>query len=351
MRLPSIYDSLPARALVPMDQSTPPKTLTSSPSSSSLDVPTIDRHVRQVLGTTASLRRIEIFLRSTSLNVSYLLTLSDGTQITLKLPPPASLMLLRHERRALEASVLLHELLDKHRGLLTPRLLSYDLSPGTLGVPFLLCSHFKGSSLRDVARRLHPSEYDTLSYRLKRLLKAMNQITSPAFGTLSQVVAGTGSSSWHCAFSRLVETILRDAEDMVITIPYHQIRDHVARFAPYLDEVEEARLVLLVSDPSTCLVVDEERLDIQGLVVDCPAMWGDPLLSSVFDETSETFQGQPAPRVMQPGQEVRTLLYIIYRSVVQLTETFYRPKHSRHHELDARKRLKNALRRLDCLEI
>ncbi len=283
--------------------------VTSSSTSSALDVPTIDRHVRQVLHTDAALRRIEIFLRPTSLNVSYLLTLSDGTQATLKLPPPPHIPTLRHEQRSLEASVLLYQMLENHREIPVPPMRSYDLSPNTLQQPFILSSHISGPSLRDLAPRLPPTDYEIMTHNLNRILTTIGHFTSNYFGTLPQVSAGQGSSTWKCAFSGLVETVLRDAEDMVIAIPYEQIRDHVSRLGPFLHEVQEPKLVLLMSDPLASLIVDEERMDVKGFVLDCPALWGDPLLARVFDDVSETFHDRYS-QTMGEGEEVRTLLYV-----------------------------------------
>lgn len=72
-----------------------------------------------------------------------------------------------------------------------------------------------------------------------------------------------------------MESVLRDGEDMLISLPYSQIRDHVVKAERALDEVEDARLVVpALRNPSNVLI-DGRTKEVTGLLDFGTAIWGD----------------------------------------------------------------------------
>jgi hypothetical protein len=62
-------------------------------------------------------------------------------------------------------------------------------------------------------------------------------------------------ASWKDAFWTMAETSLQEAEDLMISLPYTQIRQQIYRLAPALEVVRVANLVRATSgDPSSVLV-------------------------------------------------------------------------------------------------
>ncbi|KAK3496587.1 hypothetical protein B0T13DRAFT_399898 [Neurospora crassa] len=134
------------------------------------------------------------------------------------------------------------------------------------------------------------------------------------------LVAADGARNWSTAFQSLLEGVLRDGEDMAVTMAYSQIRRHFRRFEHLLNEVKTPRLVVIdvADDTNTLVTVEsttstngysnyttapqpassasdnyigtERRLTLTGLQDWSNCVFGDPLLATIFsDGVSESF--------------------------------------------------------------
>lgn len=138
----------------------------------------------------------------------------------------------------------------------TPWTNDLDISTTYLHARFSHLSHSLSS------KRLTALERSDIDYQVGGLVRCMSQFQSPmgTFGpaiavlnTTCQVSKAVGSSgkvsrvskSWRLAFHIMLEAILRDAEDMAVTIPYKPIRRHFHRFTHCLDAVSTPRLVIV----------------------------------------------------------------------------------------------------------
>ncbi|KAI9844918.1 MAG: hypothetical protein M1837_005204 [Sclerophora amabilis] len=318
-----------------------------SPSPMALDVLIIQGHVRHTLKTKASLRCIEQ-VTSENLNQTYLLRLSDSSKLVLTLPPPTTTGMLRHEQNSLWTQLLLHQLLEHHTILPVPRIVSYDLTHHTLGTPFILFDHIPGSRLVNLQWYLSPIQREDIDYQLGRFISSTGQVTSSHFGQLPTVATGRGSRRWREGFHELLESVLRDAEDKVIALPYQGIRHRVERWGRVLDDVREAKLVLLDLGE---VIVNENTKQIEGLVRCGRAIWGDPLMAGVFEDTTTAFlDGYGGSPAAFGRERIRQLLYSAYKAIVQIVENHYRPG-DELRELEARRKLTEALTVLEEMEM
>ena len=74
----------------------------------------------------------------------------------------------------------------------------------------------------------------------------------------------------------MLESILMDGEDKLVSLPYSQIREEALRFSGVLDSVKQARLVILgLGDPENVLI-DRRTNEVTGLIDFGRAMWADP---------------------------------------------------------------------------
>lgn len=80
----------------------------------------------------------------------------------------------------------------------------------------------------------------------------------------------------------MLESLLRDAEDALVSVPYDFIRDQVRRHRNSLDQITQPKLVLLeiVNDQNN--LVDPKTLTISGILDFSSAIWGDPFMSDAF---------------------------------------------------------------------
>lgn len=219
----------------------------------------------------------------------YLTRLVDGSCLVLKCPPTYNVRLLRHEKHLLETERKTLETLHEYTQVPVPQLIKHDNNGGALGIPFLMMSYIPGRTLSELSPYLTTYERQNIDRALGSYVRALTSLSATQFGMTHRVFAKKGSSSWREAFLALLEAALRDAEDMLVTVPYDSIRYYIGKHAHLLDEVTEPRLVALnVCDPPNVLI-DEKTKQITGLVGFSNVIWGDPLMSGGMAEGSEAF--------------------------------------------------------------
>lgn len=86
----------------------------------------------------------------------------------------------------------------------------------------------------------------------------------------------------------LTEAVLRDGEDMLVILPYEQLRQQFRQWAYTLDEVVQPRLSVLDFGDGSVLV-DPETRTVTGLIGFERSGWFDPLLSVAFQRPSSAF--------------------------------------------------------------
>lgn len=220
----------------------------------------------------------------------YLTRLAEGSPLVLKCPPIHNTYLLRHEHHGLETEAKVLGLVRSHTQLSVPRVLKYDRKGDALGVPFLLKTHLPGRRLSEMAPYLSESQRKAIDRTLGAYVRGLTSIPAAQFGLTNRVFSNKGHKSWCECFLALLESILRDAEDMMLTIHYQSIRDWIGSHSHFLQEVTRPQLVCMdVCDPNNVLI-DERTRQVTGLVGFSNVIWGDPLLSESVANASEAFK-------------------------------------------------------------
>ena len=239
------------------------------------------------LESSALLRTIQSAFQSADLTIQcvedqphhlhhvYILRLSNKSHVVLKISPPAAIPLLKHERESLESEVLVLKLLDRS-GLPIPSILKYEKNAKLLGSPFLLTTRLRGSLLIDALPSLSRADRIGIERQIAMLTTTIAQHSSSTFGPMYLVSAGLGYRSWREAFRRMLESILKDAEDVLVNLPFSQIREQVARAEFALDGVREARLVILGLGEADKILIDSRTKEVTGISDFKQVLWGDP---------------------------------------------------------------------------
>ncbi|KAF2258570.1 hypothetical protein CC78DRAFT_478252 [Lojkania enalia] len=273
----------------------------------------------------------------------YLSKLGDGSSLVVKCSPPFNTRLLRHEKHGLETERKALETLREYTPLPVPRLIKYDSHGGDLGMPFILMTQVPGRRLSEFSSILSASERNTIDRTLGGYVRSLTVLSATQYGSTHRVFSKRGSSSWREAFLALLEAALRDAEDMLVTVPYDNIRCYIGRHSHRLDEVTEPRLVAIYACNPNNVILDEQTRQITGLVGFSNVVWGDPLMSGGIEGGSDAFfEGYGERPVRTEGAKVRMLMYATYRAVLQIVAYHYRPQ-LEVDELNARRSLTNAL--------
>jgi hypothetical protein len=292
-----------------------------------------------------------------------LLILSNGDRLMLKGSPPTNTALLRREKFFLETEARFLALLGHGANPCIPQLYHYNPHGSQLASACLVRQYVRGTSLAEMHHQLTGPQRSGIDRHLGFLASVIGQNAAPAFGSLQDVAMGAGTPSWRSAFRSLFEGVLRDAEDMFITLPYAQIRDELSRLSSALEEVTLPRLVVVDFGCPSHVLLDEESKQLSGIVDFGNALWGDLLMAEIFDRAAPAvLDGAGLPLTRTSQEQIRLLLYVsschcccfccfalmvtprysCYRSVCQITIQYYRNR-DEEMEWEARRRLTASL--------
>ncbi|KAH0542366.1 hypothetical protein FGG08_003211 [Glutinoglossum americanum] len=280
-----------------------------------------------------------------SLHTLYLLTMVDGSRLVLKIAPSQNARLLRHEQEGLKTEAEVLQTLGAQGQIPVPRVLKYDAYGAELGAPYILMEYVPGMPLKELHPCLDANDKYYVDRQLGRFfyyISATPQLQL-SFGPLVRVISGAGFDRWGEAFLSLVEAVLRDAEDLVVLLPYEQIRKEMDRLSPVLDDVREARLVVMNEGYSNILL-DSRTKKVTAVLDYGRVVLGDPMLSEIFATGSSAFfEGFGSyPSLVGRGR-IRQLLYACYRAIIAVVMAYYRPDRTTIPELEARRQLLEAL--------
>ncbi|RPA99204.1 kinase-like protein [Choiromyces venosus 120613-1] len=291
-------------------------------------------------------------------NTSYKLTLSSNTSYVLKISPPPETRVLRYECGILEAEADLLPLLQQQAtaagpGPQVPRVLSYDDTRSIIDSPYILLSWLPGVSLRTARPSMSPEAIARVEKSIGAYLRSLSNISPPA-----AAAAGFGRATrtakrythWRDAFTALVEAVLSDGEEMLVLLPYQEIRQQVRRWTPALDEVRCPGLAVLDFDDGGVLLRDGEEgeggMEVVGVVDFERAGWYDPLLCAACLRPSEAFmEGYGKEALEGAGAKVRRLLYSCYYACVKVVGAYYHET-GECNEMEERKNLIRSLNEL-----
>ena len=338
-------------------------------------------------------------LPSTQLPRLYYLAMSDGQKLVLAFSPSLSVRLLRHEALMLSAEAALVKFIagtDEDPGPasslqtrterpprsselyeLVPKLLKHSSSNREMAYPYSIFETIPGAPLSTLSIYLSLPERRLVDKQVGSMARRLASLTSPtgAFGPVSRVLPDVlpptstsldtqGSSTWAEAFHSLLEGVLRDGEDMAVLLPYDTIRAHYQQLSWCLDAVTVPRLLVLDAGSETNVMIERGSGEgtsalpngnpkLTGLRSWSQGVFGDPLISSCFEDPSEGFwegwqEGSEEIIDDTDTTEVRLLLYKYFRAAVSIVTEYYRPRaDSSRKELEGRRRLTSALAEMD----
>ncbi|KAL4924309.1 phosphotransferase family protein [Aspergillus undulatus] len=280
----------------------------------------------------------------------YLIRLSNETNLLLKCSPSPMTTLPWREHVLLDTEARFLSLLNKKRMPYIPQLLHYDPLGELLGPTFLIRHHIPGSTLQSIEAQLTTQERNSIDRSLGFLAKRIAQNRSDSFGSLGQVANAKGNRSWREAFLALFESILRDAEDVFVNLPYGEIRYYMMQKSPALDEVLVPRLVVVDFGQPSQVLVDPKSKRLCGITGFGTAVWGDVYMAHIFDSPSPpVMDGFGSCSSTSQAERTRQLLYSCFRAVHRIVLQYYGKNRDTTAEVDARRQLMTTLGRMAIL--
>lgn len=198
----------------------------------------------------------------------------SNIRLILKIPPPPRTPLLRHERHQLATEAAVFALLAKSH-LPIPRLIKFDPRGSNLTSPFLLTTCLPGIPYSSVQHYLTRSELSDIERQLHHLSSIITRYSAPYFGPVAMAGDSSHFDTWSEAFTEMLQSVLMDGEDMLIALPYSEIRHLVKRMKKALDEVKVARLIVCGLGSEENILIDRGANEITGLLDFGTAFWGD----------------------------------------------------------------------------
>jgi Phosphotransferase enzyme family len=261
----------------------------SSSSSSSSDVRAFEKLLRSVYhGTKISIQDAERL--HGHLHRTYLIRTVGEHRYILKCPPGRDTKTLRCEQKSLETESRIIDLVKSSTQVPIPQRIAADLTKqNPISSPYLLKSYVYGTPLSQMSPYLSVQNRNAIDKTLGSLFWQLSSLRHNSFGLTHRVYAGTGHTSWREAFTSLLESALRDSEDMLVSLPYESIRYYTSVQAGALDAITEPRLVALEAGEPQNVLVDERTRQVTGLLGWADVLWGDPFLASVFASATDSF--------------------------------------------------------------
>lgn len=203
--------------------------------------------------------------------------------------PSLNTRLLRHEESWLDGEAGALQSLGGRADVPIPRLIKYTTSSTSIGSAYLISGPFTGSILADIEPDLSGKALANIDRSLGQHVRRLSDVRGPHFGGIQQAQGVPQSQSWTKTFAFLLEAIMRDGEDALISLPYEGMRDLVRRHRSSLDRINQPRLVSLELSADQNVVVDSRRDQVNGLLDFSTAIWGDPFMSDCFYKPTASF--------------------------------------------------------------
>ncbi|OBZ78326.1 hypothetical protein A0H81_01689 [Grifola frondosa] len=266
---------------------------------------------------------------------TYIIVLQDQTGYMLKvsLSAPSSRMASTYAPNTLATEHALLQLLSQHTDVPHPVAHALDTSLSLLPYPYLLLSRPQGIPLSHAraSGKLTQRQLLQLDLRIGTYLRQMHdRVQNDWFGLPAQ--AHEELYSWQEAFTGLLEGMLEQAHALGIVLPYEDVRRYLSRAIGFFlfDDCEVPSLISFAGDEDVSFVdfdpaappESEEEIQITSLLSFSHALWGDPLLETMFLNPSDALiEGYGGPLMLFARQRTKRIWYTLFLALVVLVHT------------------------------
>lgn len=216
---------------------------------------------------------------------TYRLQARNGSFCVMRCRPLQAVRLLHLEEDRLVKEAAMLSLLRRCKHSSALRLLNEQPAAMTTGTAYLITGPFTGSILGRLGRPLTAIRRKVLDVSHGQYMRRLASVRGQSFGMLSS----PGMPSWSVCFASLVQSLLHDAEDSLVSLPYSDIRDQVRRHRSSLDLITEPRLTLIEAADVDNIVFDPRTDQVTALLDYGSAIWGDSFFCNCFYAPSEAF--------------------------------------------------------------
>ncbi|GFZ32314.1 aminoglycoside phosphotransferase [Clostridium zeae] len=282
---------------------------------------TISNMVKRAFSGVELLEVIE--LKEGFFNVAYMVILSDGREVILKIAPPKDALVMTHEKNIMQAEVEVMKLIKIKTDIPIAEVLYYDNSHELCETDYFFMSKLNGESLNSVQEKLSKEELINITYKTAVFNLKINSITGSKFGYYGQV--DKQGVEWADVFYDMINDTISDAKvfNIDIGVEPQVIKQLFLRDIKAFEEVKVPKLVHWDLWAGNIFI---EHGQITGLIDFERCLWADELMEVGFrthNHNKEFFRGYGI-EILTDIQKLRIRWYDLYLFLIQVLECDYR---------------------------
>lgn len=256
-------------------------------------------------------------------NAAYLMTLSDGREIIIKIAPKDKHTLMTNETGMMDAEVAAMRLARENTDVPVAKVYAYDTSLTLCDSPYLLMERLRGKSYFACKKDLTKEQIDRIDFSIGEMIQKIAGITGDKFGSMGDPTRQT--SDLHSAMTMRITDVLSDGAKRSVPIghPNEEILEALSKDGVAFAEVVTPRLThfdlwdgnIFITDGRVTGIIDWER-----------ACYAEPLMEDRFRRHSineSTLRGAGIA-ALTPNEKRRCLWYDVFLFLTMMVEGAYR---------------------------
>jgi aminoglycoside phosphotransferase (APT) family kinase protein len=250
---------------------------------------------------------------------------ADKEILVLKIAPPPSVLLMRHEVNSLINEANMLSLLEEKIQIPAPKMIYLDTTKEICDTPYFFMSYIEGTPLMSMETKLSKIELATIKHQVGIISKEICSIKASCFG-IPQLQETYQDNNFDFIYL-LFEMLLQDAKDKQILLP--GIKDYellalIQSQKNVLNEADKPCFIHTDTWGGNLLIKDNK---LTGLIDYAAVLYGDPLMSHDFhdfDDLNENFLKGFGKTQFSKTELIRISIYKIWQRLGMIVERGYR---------------------------
>lgn len=244
--------------------------------------------------------------------------------MVLKIAPPPSVTMMRHEKDILKTEAMVLKLIERKTTIRAPRLIAWEDSCTICEAPYFFMTWMEGTALSSLKRRPEEAQVMEMKREIGRFCRQLCDIPAKQFGISAMPETYTDN---NCDFIKeLFHMLFQDAAERKIYVPdttEEKMLGMLERERDVLNEAESPCFIHTDTWDGNLMVKDGTLV---GLIDFAAVLYGDPLMSHDFHD----FSDQPAflegfgKKTFTLYEEIRISIYKIWQRLGMIVERGYR---------------------------
>ncbi|MFC5471808.1 phosphotransferase family protein [Cohnella suwonensis] len=256
-------------------------------------------------------------------NAAYLIELSDGKEVVLKIAPPADAIIMSHEKNMMDSEARSIRMVAEKTDVPVASVLFYDASHEICEAEYFFIEKLPGASYHSLSNELSDSAKEQIDYQIGQYNARINGIVGERFGYFGQ--ADKQGLIWFDVFKSMLQDAIRDADALHIDLQCDTrvLMELLERDKAYLDEVTEPRLVHWDLWAGNVFI---EQGTVTGFIDFERCLWADVFMEvgfRTFANNKYFLQGYGIGQLTR-NQSKRSRWYDMYLFLISALECDYR---------------------------